>query len=324
MSCFSLLAIAAPNFTLLLVYRFLQGVAGACVRVALTASVRDLYSGKAMAEIMSLVFAVFLLVQLRALFGGMAYVQAVTGLTMAQYARSGFFTLSAVGGLTLVTLLIMHAMLRRDSSGVEASYRRFAIGLMVQVSVVMASAVVRMSLYVHEFGLSADRLYTFAGMIWIAIVFAWFSATVLSGRPLRFALGAVYSAWGMLLALNAMNPEGFVVAANARRAIAGAEFDVEYPVTMLSADAVPTLVSELVRPGFPLDRHLTAGGSVGAPCRAVYLLLDRWGPQLPPQRAGWTLAEARARRAIRAHEAEIRARSCAADVPVAASGVAPD
>ena len=58
----ALLAIASPTFTLLLVFRFLQGVAGACVRVALTACVRDLYSGKAMAEIMSLVFAVFLLV----------------------------------------------------------------------------------------------------------------------------------------------------------------------------------------------------------------------------------------------------------------------
>ncbi len=58
----TLLAIAAPSFALLLGLRFLQGIGAACVRVSLTASVRDLYAGKAMAEIMSLIFSIFLLV----------------------------------------------------------------------------------------------------------------------------------------------------------------------------------------------------------------------------------------------------------------------
>ncbi|RYE08308.1 MAG: MFS transporter [Hyphomicrobiales bacterium] len=58
----TLLAIVSPSFMLLLACRFLQGVAAACVRVALGACVRDLYSGKAMAEIMSLILSIFLLV----------------------------------------------------------------------------------------------------------------------------------------------------------------------------------------------------------------------------------------------------------------------
>ena len=58
----TLLAIAAPSFAVLLLLRFLQGIGAACVRVTLTASIRDLYSGKAMAEIMSLIFSIFLLV----------------------------------------------------------------------------------------------------------------------------------------------------------------------------------------------------------------------------------------------------------------------
>jgi hypothetical protein len=314
-------------FTLLFAWPVLGFLTGSALRYAVATPAEDerLHRLARLDVVTTLgalngVFALFLLVQLRALFGGMSYVQAVTGLTMAQYARSGFFTLSAVGGLTLVALLVMHAMLRRDSSGIEVSYRRFAIALMAQVSVVMASAIVRMSLYVQEFGLSADRLYTFAGMIWIAIVFAWFSATILSGRPLRFARGALYSAWGMLLALNVLNPEGLVVTVNARRAIAGAEFDVEYPVTMLSADAVPALVNALVRPGFPLDARLNARGSTEAPCLAPGNLLDRWGPPVLGQRSGRTRAEARARRAIRTHEVDIRARSCTASAPVAAIG----
>ena len=58
----ALLAPLAPNFTMLLIFRCLQGVAAAAVKVALTASIRDRYEGKAMADILSLVFSVFLLV----------------------------------------------------------------------------------------------------------------------------------------------------------------------------------------------------------------------------------------------------------------------
>lgn len=52
----------APSFALLLGLRFVQGVAAAAVRVAMLSAVRDRYSGKAMADVMSLVFAIFLLV----------------------------------------------------------------------------------------------------------------------------------------------------------------------------------------------------------------------------------------------------------------------
>lgn len=91
----SLAAIVAPSFAVLLVFRFVQGIAGAAVRVALTACVRDLYAGKAMAEIMSLIFSVFLLVpvvmpavgQLVLLAGPWQYIFIVMA------AVAGFFTI---------------------------------------------------------------------------------------------------------------------------------------------------------------------------------------------------------------------------------------
>lgn len=58
----AVLAALAPGFALLLLLRCLQGIAAATVRVALIASIRDRYAGKAMAEILSLVFSIFLLV----------------------------------------------------------------------------------------------------------------------------------------------------------------------------------------------------------------------------------------------------------------------
>ena len=58
----SLLCIVATSFTLLLVARAFQGLTTAAARVVMVALVRDLSSGRRMAEIMSLASTVFLLV----------------------------------------------------------------------------------------------------------------------------------------------------------------------------------------------------------------------------------------------------------------------
>ena len=55
-----IIAAFAPSFTMLLVLRFIQGLGAASVRVITTAVVRDRYSGREMAEVMSLVFMVFM------------------------------------------------------------------------------------------------------------------------------------------------------------------------------------------------------------------------------------------------------------------------
>jgi MFS transporter, DHA1 family, multidrug resistance protein len=56
----------APNFTVLLILRFIQGLGAAGTRVIATAVVRDRYSGREMAEIMSLTFMVFMAIPILA------------------------------------------------------------------------------------------------------------------------------------------------------------------------------------------------------------------------------------------------------------------
>ena len=58
----NLLAAIAKDFTLLLIARFLGGAAVAATRVATIAMVRDCFSGRTMARIMSLTFMVFMAV----------------------------------------------------------------------------------------------------------------------------------------------------------------------------------------------------------------------------------------------------------------------
>ncbi|MBN9310766.1 multidrug effflux MFS transporter [Devosia sp.] len=56
----------ASNFTVLLALRFVQGLGAAGTRVIATAVVRDKYSGRAMAEVMSLTFMVFMAIPILA------------------------------------------------------------------------------------------------------------------------------------------------------------------------------------------------------------------------------------------------------------------
>lgn len=72
-----ILAAFAPNFTLLLVLRFIQGMGAASVRVIAQAVVRDRYSGRAMAEVMSLTFMVFMAIPIIA--PGIGQVLLLTG-----------------------------------------------------------------------------------------------------------------------------------------------------------------------------------------------------------------------------------------------------
>ena len=257
----------------------------------------------------NVVLAAFLAVQLRVLFGGLAYVQATTGLTLAAYARSGFFTLEVIGGLALGLLLAMHALLRTDSPGADVAFRRLATPTIALVSLVMVSAVVRMSIYVDQFGWTVDRLYSFAGMLWIAAAFAWLQFTVLGRRPLNFVGGALGAAAAMLVVLNVASPGELVVRANVRRAAAGAPFDLSYPVRMLGADAVPALVSALTGPDALPEASLTADGKA-PPCRLVGKLLLRWGPSAVDVGLDATLAEVNARSAVRTHVGELRSRAC--------------
>lgn len=67
----------ATDFTTLLVLRFIQGVGAASARVITTAIVRDKYSGREMAEVMSLTFMVFMAIPIVA--PGIGQILLLTG-----------------------------------------------------------------------------------------------------------------------------------------------------------------------------------------------------------------------------------------------------
>lgn len=187
-------------------------------------------------------FAVFVAIQLRWLFGGADVVQATTGLTVAEYARRGFFELVMVAALVFPLILGTRATLS-DAATLQR-HARLSLALLALLAAIIASAVLRMQLYVSSFGLTTDRLFALAFMLWLAVVFVAMAATLLRGWEKPFAAVTVISGFVALLAVNAFNPELVVARVNLARGGAPDGIDYEY-LTRLSADATPVVAAAL-------------------------------------------------------------------------------
>ncbi len=231
--------------------------------------------------LLDLLFLLFVGVQFRYFFGGVALVQATTGLTYSEYARRGFFELLAVATLALPLLLLAHWLLAKSPPSAVHTFHVLAAVQILLLFVIMVSAFQRMRLYVAEYGLSEQRLYPTAFMGWLAVVFVWFAVTVLRRRREQFWFGAMVAGFALIAALQFLNPDALIARTNIARAREGRRFDARYAVR-LSADAVPELLAGLPDLS-PQDRCAVAGA-----------LLDRWASDKPLDWRAWNRSRTRA------------------------------
>ncbi|WP_169811710.1 DUF4153 domain-containing protein [Nocardia sienata] len=221
------------------------------------------------------VFALFLGAQLVALFGGDDYVQRTAGLTYAEYARGGFWQLSAVTVLTLAVILPVLHRAARDTAVDRLWLRGLLCALSGLTLVMIASALGRMWTYQHAYGFTVLRLLVGTCELWLGIVYVLVIIAVLRLETAWLPRSAIAAGTAALLALAALNPEGLVAAENIDRWESGKDLDVDY-LAGLSVDIVPAL-----------DR-------LPAPIRDD--LLDRLDNQLDDDAwNSWNLARTRAR-----------------------------
>ena len=227
-------------------------------------------------------FLVFLIVQIRYLFGGASLVEVTEGLSYADYARRGFFELVAAAALVVPVLLVADWAAAPDGRGLSVQRATSALLVVLLIGGVLASAAYRMWLYTDAYGLTEDRLYGTVFMVWLTGVLVWLALTVLRGHRPRFAFGAVVGGLACIAALHALNPHGVIARVNIARAASGAQYDGKY-LTTLSADAVPALVGRMS--SLPQAER----------CRVAALLKERWsGPREGDWRT-WNLGDVRAR-----------------------------
>lgn len=191
-----------------------------------------------------LVYIAFVAVQISTLVLGADYVRNRTGLTFAEYARSGFFQLVAVGFITFLGLLVLRPVVRRADSRERRVLRGLAVVASICTVAMVVAAIVKLDLYADVFGLTMLRVYTsvFAAWLGLVLVLALWSQFRLDGEWVvpAVAVTALVGVFGM----NVVNPERVVADHNLTETITSDEFDIGYLLD-LSADAVPAISAHL-------------------------------------------------------------------------------
>jgi len=192
---------------------------------------------------LNLLFAAFVGTQLTVLFGSTRWVVSATGLTYAEYARSGFFQLVVVSVFVLAIVAVASGTL--DLKGFDRWLMAGLLGVLcVLTLVILFSALHRLNLYADAYGLSRLRASVSATVLWLGGVFA----LVLAAGAARLT-GRGHARWlprtlvlmtsASLLAFAVWNPDLRV--AETQIAVRGADrIDLAY-LGDLGAEAVPAL-----------------------------------------------------------------------------------
>jgi hypothetical protein len=176
------------------------------------------------------------------------------------------------------------------------------VPVIILLGAIIASAMLRMKMYVHYYGLTTDRFYPLVFMLWLVVVVLWLAVTVLRdwGRP--FIAGAVISGLATLLILNIIDPDAIVARVNVARASALSasgqrSLDVTH-LASLSGGGVVVATRAVIAsraPTIPATAPSSDPASREAleahveRCMAARLLIKRWGTTSGPRvRAGKT------------------------------------
>ncbi len=188
----------------------------------------------------ALVEAAFIASQAAAILGGADYVQDTTGLTYAEYARTGFFQLLAAAGLALVVMWSVDGLTRSAGDSTRRWVTRLGVVVAALTIAIVAVSIRRLALYEDEFGLTMLRLFTTVFAAWLAVVFVVAVLHLVRGRGSLLRSIAVSAVAG-LIAMNAINPEAVVARRNIERFAATGRLDVAYLVDDLGPDAADVL-----------------------------------------------------------------------------------
>lgn len=242
-------------------------------------------------------FVSFVLLQLSYLFGGREVIESTSDLTVAQYARRGFFELVTVAALILAVLIAF-----ASTCGEQRMFRPLARTLVACVLVILISAAQRMVLYVDSFGLTIDRLTVLTFMIWLGFSLIMFTFTVLQGRSKDFVISLSVVGIVLVFLFALINPAALVARVNIERSIV-TEYKVDvYHLLGLGADAVPTIMDNLSQLHLPPEDECVMAGKL-----LDWTSLAGHYDSNPKGWRSWNASRAAARKAVLVHQEQLTA-----------------
>jgi hypothetical protein len=205
-------------------------------------------------------FFLFVIIQFQYFFGGNANI-GIQGYTYSQYARSGFNELVTVAFFSLLLILGLSTVTKRENDLQKRIYSGLSVATVALVMVILASAYQRLSLAIDWHGFSRLRIYPRVFLIWVGILFFVVVILELLHRERYFAFAALLASLGFAVSLSLVNVDDFIVRQNVLRAAQGQHFNPSYLAT-LSIDAVPALADEFLDPSLSSSIHEGIGAAL--------------------------------------------------------------
>lgn len=229
--------------------------------------------------VLDAVFVAFVVAQVLAATGVAGDTLRSAGVTYSDYARSGFFQLLWVGGITLAVLFVFSRISRFSDRKSHLSFMVLAQCAIALTLLIVVVAFRRLSLYEEAYGFTMLRLYSHIFAVWIAVVFLLLALDFLGvWSRRRWFIGAMLATGiAVLLGLNFVNPEAVVVSLNTSHAQTTHKIDGDY-LSQLSSDATPALLAS--RDAFDpalrvqVNQAACAGNRVYSPPIAAFNLSD--------------------------------------------------
>ncbi len=180
-------------------------------------------------------------VQVSVALGAADQILQTEGLTVAEYAREGFFQLVAVAAIVLIAVRLAASVSGLPSQARGRSFRLASTVIGAELLLLIGASFLRLGYYISEFGLTMLRLSVAWFLAWLSV----FSVVVIaratgSAWAERWSHTTLVLSLGItVLAFSAANPEAIVVNTNLKMV----EVDSNYLLTGLSGDGLNAIRS---------------------------------------------------------------------------------
>lgn len=161
----------------------------------------------------ALLFLTFVIIQFQYFFGGQSNI-GVAGYTYSQYARRGFSELVTVAFFSLLLIMSLGTITKRQKEIEQKAYSWLSIAIVLQVLVILVSAYQRLALAIDWHGFSRLRLYPQVFLVWVGILFIAIVVLEIFHKERYFAFAFVLASLGFAISLTLFNVDAAIVKRN--------------------------------------------------------------------------------------------------------------
>lgn len=159
------------------------------------------------------------------------------GMIYSEYARRGFFELCAIAVINLLVILVLTGCAKKGGTDRPKLLTVYAVTLCIFTLFIIATALAKMVLYIHAYGMTQLRIYTTWFMVLLAVVFLVLLLRQFSAKlPTAAVLTGVFIV--MFAGLCFSRPDARIAEYNLRRCAEGTLKDMDIDMLCdLSEDA---------------------------------------------------------------------------------------